>query len=75
MITGTAYAVLQPKHDYWGQVNGIKVVKVMQKKPDTVNGVLVKLTFQAAGELFDPLEPEAEIIIPNRNSPIRVEAT
>jgi hypothetical protein len=70
-VDATFYAQVAPewsRYPVWGerQVNGAKVTRITQSRPDKPVGgtVLVKLTIRVPKAAFMPLRPEAIVVVP-----------
>lgn len=69
-MTATAYLVVRGVRQNWGQrprpISEAKIATVRQAKPTTlgVDEILVKVKVQLPRRAFEPLEPEALIVVP-----------
>lgn len=80
-VDATFYAQVEPEYGRWDTENpiGAKVVLISQRKPTAPIGgtVTVKLTIRVPKVAFQPLQPEAIVVVPSELAeahPIEVEA-
>jgi len=75
-VTGTAYLVIEGERYRYGvtdpitglkPVNKAKIVAVRQTRPKTldIDQIVVKVTIQLPAGAFDPIAPQALIVVPD----------
>ncbi len=80
-VRAIGYLTIQGERYPYGverPIRGAKVIAVHQNKPTTLRGdqVAIKVTIELPAAAFDPLHPEAVIVVPPEliQQPVEVEA-